>query len=331
MKRANAFLLCIIVLFACFAPVGLAAGTVLSVSPPQANGTTVTLQGSISSGDDKQITYAVLSPMNSYSFIGQATSATNGQFTIVLNMEGQPGGVYTARFGGEGVAQVIEVAFPYTSGPVAPDIALSPVLVTEGSVTVAGSIRSGADKQVTIKVLTPSDELHYIGQTTSGAEGAFQFQFPAGSASGVYQVEVGGTGVSAKGVTTYTVPDTTPPTLTIIAPVHSRPYTTNDSTPEIRVKAEQHATIKIYEVVGEEWTEVGSGTGAGDTEVSIVLSELSVGNHRLVVVAEDDAQNQTEIELKAINISNGNSAPPEQPGTNGNNGNKKNQAADDQG
>ncbi|MFC5701840.1 S-layer homology domain-containing protein [Cohnella faecalis] len=84
-------------------------------------------------------------------------------------------------------------------------------------VKISGQISSGAGQQVTVKVQGPQNEQLYVNQTTSLANGSYQFVYTLSSTAreGQYGVVVGGSGISKEeqAVTsfTYTAGTTTPP------------------------------------------------------------------------------------------------------------------------
>lgn len=72
-------------------------------------------------------------------------------------------------------------------------------------VTIGGSISSGAGQQVTVFVVNPAKGTDYIDQTTSGINGSFKFTYTLDeNVSGVYTVNVGGTGITSLVSTTFT-------------------------------------------------------------------------------------------------------------------------------
>lgn len=77
---------------------------------------------------------------------------------------------------------------------------------TNRSVTVTGTISSGAGQQVTILVSDASGDIVYLDQTTSGHDGSYLFQYLLdNNESGEYNVKVGGTEVDSPAVATFTV------------------------------------------------------------------------------------------------------------------------------
>ena len=69
---------------------------------------------------------------------------------------------------------------------------------TGNRLIVTGNISSGGNKQVTILVTAPNDEIVYIDQKESGENGEYTFDFglPLNAGSGEYSVKVGGGGIS---------------------------------------------------------------------------------------------------------------------------------------
>ncbi|WP_408007807.1 Ig-like domain-containing protein [Pseudalkalibacillus sp. A8] len=92
-----------------------------------------------------------------------------------------------------------------------------------------------------------------------------------------------------------------PDTPIIVSP--EKPMSTNDRTPEVKIKAEAGATIQIFGK-GEI---VGTGTGSGDEEVTIELDKLDQGIHKLKAIAIDEAGNESNsADLPHIIINNAN-------------------------
>ena len=72
-------------------------------------------------------------------------------------------------------------------------------------VTIKGNISSGSGQQVTVLVVNPSGGTDYIDQTTSGADGSYEFSYILDEdVGGVYTVTVGGTGVTKPASITFT-------------------------------------------------------------------------------------------------------------------------------
>lgn len=71
-------------------------------------------------------------------------------------------------------------------------------------VTISGTISSGASSQVTVLVQSPRGSVDYVNQTTSGADGSFEFKYVvAEGQTGVYHVSLGGTDVEQVRTTTF--------------------------------------------------------------------------------------------------------------------------------
>ncbi len=76
-----------------------------------------------------------------------------------------------------------------------------------GIVTMSGKISSGQGKMVTIKVVNPLGAIDYIDQTTSSADGHYEFSCKLNKeVTGTYKVTVGGTGITSPVSTTFTFP-----------------------------------------------------------------------------------------------------------------------------
>ncbi len=80
-----------------------------------------------------------------------------------------------------------------------------------GVVTISGTISSGANQQVTVKVISPSGQIDYLDQTTSASDGSFSFNYTLlNGQQGLYKVYVGGTGVSTVKETSFYYGSATP-------------------------------------------------------------------------------------------------------------------------
>lgn len=66
-----------------------------------------------------------------------------------------------------------------------------------GKITIEGYVGQASGSRITLRVINPSGSIDYIGQTTSGEEGAFMFSFmPYTTVEGKYRAELGGEGIS---------------------------------------------------------------------------------------------------------------------------------------
>ncbi|NLY43025.1 MAG: hypothetical protein GX066_03435, partial [Clostridiaceae bacterium] len=73
-----------------------------------------------------------------------------------------------------------------------------------GRITVEGKVSSGSGQYVAIVVYTPDDDIDYIGQTTSGADGKFVFVYTSRlGIKGTYTVKLGAVGLEEPYETTF--------------------------------------------------------------------------------------------------------------------------------
>jgi len=131
-------------------------------------------------------------------------------------------------------------------------------------ITVVGTGTGNDINNVTITLSTLSDGVHNLKVTATDA----------------------GNNVSPEAVVPAITIDTIAPAAPIIVSP-TAPIATNDNTPNVIVRAEQGATIKILEGT----TLVGTGIGNGVNNVTITISTLVEGTHNLKATATDAANN----------------------------------------
>lgn len=74
----------------------------------------VTLKGTISSGENQQVTVLVEAPDGAIDFLDQTTSGLGGAFEFTYKLEPEKTGTYTARVGGTEVDSIAVTTFEYT-------------------------------------------------------------------------------------------------------------------------------------------------------------------------------------------------------------------------
>ena len=174
-------------------------------------GNRLIVTGNISSGGNKQVTILVTAPNDEIVYIDQKESGENGEYTFDFGLPLNAGsGEYNVKVGGGGISPPLTLSFMHMSetGPDAtpepsptptpsPDITAQ-IEKTGNRLIVTGNISSVGNKQVTILVTAPNDEIVYIDQKESGENGEYTFDFglPLNAGSGEYSVKVGGGGIS---------------------------------------------------------------------------------------------------------------------------------------
>lgn len=188
------------------------ASSTLVVDSAEVIEDTLFIKGATSAGDGQQVTLLIESPLGSIVYIDQGTSGTGGSFEFTYSLENENAGDYVAYLGGTGVLSREQVAFEYqgASNPTpAAEISVNPPSVVDNDVHITGTISTGVGQQVTLLITAPSGVLIHIDQTTSGANGAFEFVYGLNDPIvGTYGVSVGGTGVQERQKVTFEYEET---------------------------------------------------------------------------------------------------------------------------
>jgi hypothetical protein len=94
------------------------------------------------------------------------------------------------------LVMVLSLWLPAASAAPASISNLTASIDKDNKVVVAGMISTGAGSQVTARIIDPKGNLEYLNQTTSQADGRFEFSYTMkNKEEGAYQVVVGGSGV----------------------------------------------------------------------------------------------------------------------------------------
>jgi hypothetical protein len=193
-------LLLAVTLFSC-CPVNAAAIQNLSAVIDASGQVTVT--GNIDSGPGKNVTICITDP-NAKPYVNQVTSGENGSFIFSYKITTPAAGIYNVSVGGEEVAVPVTTTFTYP--PETPNVQiinLDASIDTTGLVTVEGNLTSGANQNVTLCIVDPSNK-PYNDQKTTGDNGYFKFSYTiTNPATGTYTVYVGGDGISTPVVKTF--------------------------------------------------------------------------------------------------------------------------------
>jgi hypothetical protein len=262
----------------------------------QIAGQDASIGGNVSSGEGSHVTVKVYNPYGALDYIGQTTSGQRGSFNFFYELDSTMSGAYTVEIGGDGIDQPQTADFNYMAPPIivdptddmvtndtTPSIIVkadigSAIKIYEGT-DIVGNGTGAGDKDVVIALVELEEGVHSLKATATSLTGATS-----------EEVEL----------PTLTI-DTTAPEVPVVAdPI--RPMSTNDTTPDVAVKAEAGTIITIK----EGGRTVGRGIGAGESAVVITLNSLSVGNHKLKAAAMDAAGNfSVESEVFQMMINNG--------------------------
>ena len=152
-----------------------------------------------------EVTILVTDSNDEIAYVDQIESEANGQYIFDFRLPlNAVSGEYNAKVGGEGINTPLILSFmhtPATEPDSTPDptpteipIITAQLTKNDDNIIVTGNTRAG---EVTILVTAPNDEIAYVNQIESEANGQYTFDFrlPINSMSGEYDVKVGGEGV----------------------------------------------------------------------------------------------------------------------------------------
>ncbi|HHW00647.1 MAG TPA: family 78 glycoside hydrolase catalytic domain, partial [Clostridiaceae bacterium] len=182
-------------------------------------GEQLTFTVSATDADRDKLTYSAIglpdgATFNAESGVFSWTPSKAGIYEIIFTVSDGRGGTdsQTVRI------TVKDVVVPATIGNVKIDVDKA-----AGKVTVEGVISSGAGKEVTIVVKSPSGSYDYIDQITSGDGGAFKFIYtPSELVDGEYKVKIGGEGVQTPYEGSFTVETEIPNNPPVLTPIENK-------------------------------------------------------------------------------------------------------------
>lgn len=77
---------------------------------------TITIKGSIASGEGREVTVIVTNPRGEAEYLNQMTSGEDGHYQFVFTLNSVINGVYQVRVGGTGIEEPVETTFRMSSG-----------------------------------------------------------------------------------------------------------------------------------------------------------------------------------------------------------------------
>ena len=189
------------------------------------NGNIISITGATSAGAARKITLLVRnSDTNVITYIGQTVSTAGGAFEFEFAMPATAdSGGYTVVVGSQDTTSVVTDTFEYALNNITPTPPTSntttisyTVSKDNRNINITGNTTAGTDRKLTLMVRNSTTQaIAYIGQTLSGASGAFSFAFlmPENAASGEYIITIGSqdTTVAIPSSFTYTTDANTQP------------------------------------------------------------------------------------------------------------------------
>ena len=147
----------------------------------------VCISGSITSGADQQVTLLVTDPMHTTIYTGETISGTDGKFCFDITMpDFATSGIYTVKLSGKNVVPSVQTDFIYYND----GFSAVSVQVANNQVSVDGTISSGADQEIEIKVTDSTGTMIRRDVITCNSDGKFSYSFsmPDSATSGIYTV-----------------------------------------------------------------------------------------------------------------------------------------------
>lgn len=142
-----------------------------------------------------------------------------------------------------------------------------------GQVTISGTVNSGQEKLVTVKVVNPLNQLDYLDQTTAGENGLYQFNYVLKKRiNGTYFINVAGQNAGQTAGTTFEVKMT--------ASASFDGQSTLTVWGALGTSAGNSFTVQIMDPLGKEVFKQEGVTGEnGAYRVSYTISTLIAGNY----------------------------------------------------
>ena len=173
----------------------------------------VTIKGIVSEGMDQEITLKVIEPDGSLNMLDQTTAKkVDGMYSFQYNLKEEKLGEYKVFIGGTKIESPVRGSFIVEAeSSKEPKVVVTKAEYNQNTreVSIAGSISTGEDQEVTLKVFDSKGELNYINQQTSKKEGKYEFVYEVeeDALQGIYEVLVGGERILLKnqGKTTFEV------------------------------------------------------------------------------------------------------------------------------
>ena len=158
----------------------------------------VTITGSVSTGESRNITVKVTDSKEVVVFVDQVKSSSNGSFACTFKQSVWTKGEYFVKIGGDGIDTPYEGTYEITTDG---NTDISDVTAnldkSAGKVTLSGTVKSGEGKYITVKVFNPNDTLVFLDQVISGPAGKFNFSFKLNNwITGKYVYQMGGEGMN---------------------------------------------------------------------------------------------------------------------------------------
>lgn len=186
-----------------------------------------------------------------------------------------------------------------SSGSGSGSLQTSTITIDAGKVTVRGKTSLGEGKNITIKITDPDQNIDYIGQTSSGTNGEFYFEFtPNVWMEGDFTAQIGGDGIENPYVSTFKLASGPQNTAPVLASIGNR---------TIAVNRTLAFTLSATDADGDSLTYSASGLPEGAAFDAVIRSftwtpnDEQPGEYNVVFTVSDGKASDSETVKITVN------------------------------